>query len=148
MVKQNILIKFPLLMLLIIILSSSCVFQKKEKFFGTTYSKKKFKAYGDYGILYISEQFYNKKNKFGISLKGIRNDSVVMVSKKRILEDKIIVTEVYTDVENIDSLVRTMHFEDGVYTKSTYKEYFNNKQLPNRPNINDPEIQKIFLKKN
>ncbi|WP_343534878.1 hypothetical protein [Pedobacter sp.] len=77
--------------------------------------------------------------RFGITLKGLHynSDALVMVAKRRILKDRIIVTEVYKNVENIDSIVRTMYFKNGVYQKSTYKEYINNKQLPNRPNIND-----------
>lgn len=125
------------------------VFQKTEKLFGVQYQTKVWEEIGDYEIWYVSKQYYNNnKNIFGIHVKGVRNDTVVMVAKKQILADKIIVTEVYKNVENIDSIVRTMHFKNGVYLKSTYKEYYNSKRLPNRININDPEIQKLFRKKN
>ena len=103
------------------------------------------KSYGDYGIFYFADQFYkNKQNKFFITLKGTRNDTLVMVSKKRILKDKIIVTEVYTDVEDLDSIVRVISFKNGVYVESTSKSYYNNKMLPNRINIKDLEIKKIL----
>lgn len=125
------------------------VFQKTEKLFGVQFQTKVWEEIGDYEIWYVSKQYYNNnKNIFGIHVKGVRNDTVVMVAKKRILADKIIVTEVYKNVENIDSIVRTMHFKNGVYLKSTYKEYYNSKRLPNQININNPEIQKLFRKKN
>lgn len=125
-------------MLLLITISSSCFSQKNVKLYGISYKTKIHKDYGDYGVWYVSEQYYyNNKNTFGITLKGLKNDSVVMVAKKRILKDRIIVTEVYNNVENIDSTVCTMYFKNGVYQKSTYKDYYNNKRLPNRPTIND-----------
>ncbi len=141
--------KMMLAILLMIIISSSCAFQKSATLYGISYKTKVFKNYGDYEIWYVSELYrHNNKNMFTMTVKGLRNDSVVMVAKKRILEDKIIVTEIYTNVEDVDSIVRTMYFKNGVYLESTYKSYYNNKWLPNRININDPEIQKILPKKN
>lgn len=126
--------------LFIIIFNTTCYSQKTEKMFGKTYQIKMGSGVGDYGIRYYMKSYYlDGQLQFGITLKGLRynSDTLVMVAKRRVLKDKIIVTEVYKDVENIDSIVRTMYFKNGDYLKSTYKEYYNSKRLPNQPNIKD-----------
>jgi hypothetical protein len=120
--------------LLVALLISLCTQQKKttEIVFGKVYKTTIFsETLSDNEIEYLSKSYiFNGKTKFTITLKGIRNDSTVMVAKRKILKDKIIVTEVYKkNTIRIDSTVRTMYFKQGNYVNSLYIDYENGEEM-------------------
>ncbi len=109
-----------------------------EKLFGTTYRTATVPTMGEHEIYYhIKAYSLNGKVQFGIMLKGVRNDTIVMTTKKRILKDKIIVTEVYHNIPGVDSIKATYHFKNGKLLRAERAEFANHRSYPWQPKVSD-----------
>ncbi len=113
-----------------------------EKLFGTTYRTTDGSGIGDHEIYYhIKTYSLNGKVQFGIMLKGVRNDTIVMTTKKRVFKDKIIVTKIYHDIPGIDSAKTTLHFKNGKFFRAESVQFPNHRSYPWQPKASDLEKQ-------
>ncbi len=113
-----------------------------EKLFGTIYKTKVWKEIGDHEMYYhIKGYSINGKHQFGITLKGVRNDTVLMTTKKLVLKDKIIVTELYHNIPGVDSIKTTLYFRNGKYLKAERVEFANDRSYPGQLKVSDLKEQ-------
>lgn len=121
---------------------------KKETLFGKTYTTKMFtqvdKELGFDCIGYTTAKSYYLNGKYCFttpisSVKYPDKDSVYMVTKRRILKDKLIVTEIYKKGIDAwcDSSIITYHFKNGVYLKWNHQDYHRDLSHIPRPKASD-----------
>jgi hypothetical protein len=104
---------------------------KKETIFGKTYTYKIAREVGDDEIeFYLKGYYLNGKTIFGYAIKGLRNDSIIMTSKVKILTDTILVTEVYLKNKvYADSILYLKIFKKGEYIGQESYRYKNGKVI-------------------
>jgi hypothetical protein len=101
----------------------------KETIFGKTYTYKITREVGDDEIeFYLKSHYLKDKPIFGYAIKGLRNDSIIMTSKIKMLTDTISITEVYLKNKvYMDSILYLKIFKKGEYLGQEFYEYKNGK---------------------
>jgi hypothetical protein len=74
--------------------------------------------------------YLDGKTIFGYALKGVRNDSIIMTPKIKMLTDTILVTEVYSKNKvYTDSILYLKIFKKGEYIGQESYRYLNGKVI-------------------